>query len=299
MNLLAVVPNITNAKSYDIDAITRLVEITGVPGFIWISVVLSILVLIFYIVIKYIEIHRDGLKSTISDLNISMNELSENHANKIDEIHVSYNNHIAQLNITHDKEQEILKKKIEIFKNEDSMEIVDIYDVLSNLKHHPYFDNLDYYKDVKIPYTVFTNTARRELYKDYFQEYLTILKKSYIHLLEEKDILECGIKSIKNKINAIHMQIEPILYTALSNLGLPEIVIQKLTEVHELYSAMNSVFINVIFDEDSNEILNSLCIYKYLNFSIHLLEIMTTDFANKLENFNGELTGVLYKGVEL
>lgn len=182
---------------------------------------------------------------------------------------------------------EVIKKKVgsKSQKKDQAYEIVDLIEV------HPLFEDLRWFKDVKVPNCKVGGPVRTLI----FRHCLTIYYETFI---------EEVTKLLHQKIDAenflrVNEQFEHELITAIrANLykaEIPEVVIKKF---QSWYITKHEHLLRYFSDIHSSAVVTSLVEKEHMVLSLlrETAYFTLLDAEKTLKSLNGSLTGVVYKG---
>ena len=163
---------------------------------------------------------------------------------------------------------------------------------LKELKKHPFFHNVDYLINYKIPYIDLKEKGRTEIFRDFLRIKFTVYKESLNRFLD-KEIKPSEFESeINNHFNeAIQEYINRCL-----GAGIPQIVVDKFQQWHMpriefTNMAIEQICKTEIIDNDIEKMFAILTIYD------SALYATVIDAEQTLKKLNGELTGTIYKNI--
>jgi hypothetical protein len=184
---------------------------------------------------------------------------------------------------------EIIKKKVgsknKQCNKKDAYEIVDLIEV------HPLFDDLKWFKDVKVPNCKIGGPVRTLI----FRNCLTIYYETFIE--EATKLLHQNIDG--ENFLRVNEQFEHELITAIrANLykaDIPEVVIKKF---QSWYITKHEHLLRYFSDIHSSVIVTSLVEKEHMVLSLlrETAYFTLLDAEKTLKSLNGSLTGVVYQG---
>jgi hypothetical protein len=174
--------------------------------------------------------------------------------------------------------------------------------VSSDFSKHSIFRNLTALQQVKIPAIKLSERVRTIIVQDMLKiiiESFTISLKSFI----EKNGDKKGLKFENNDafydaVYASVLEAHSLYEDKWKDVGIPEICIDKFKEWHNqkndlLYAEIKSISTSS-FHQSYNDKFNSMLEMINLNISMSIIDVEYT-----LKSLNGDLTGQLYKGLEI
>lgn len=159
-------------------------------------------------------------------------------------------------------------------------------------KLHPIFNDIRYYRDVKVPACHIGGPVRTIVFRDCLKIYYEVCLQ-VIEEITEKEITNSNFLTINREIVTDFLL---RLKEALRNNEIPEKVIEKFCD---WCGKRNEHLLNVISDIDSSSIIDLVVEKEYMVLSTirEIAYFVLLDAEKTLKTLNGELSGTKYKGL--
>lgn len=161
-------------------------------------------------------------------------------------------------------------------------------ETLNDLTFHPFFSNIDYWINIRIPQTHIKNRTKRHVFVDYMTLKFSLQKKMYLDFLRRRDVEKYGLDELKSDLLGLNNQYAIELQRQIDKYKLPSISVEKFRDVWNIYDSLYVSFVNSVISSETTE-NNYDRVYLILDSLKNINEVLLLDFVTKIDALNGEL----------
>lgn len=159
---------------------------------------------------------------------------------------------------------------------------------LHDLTLHPFFSNLHYWINVKVPQTNIKNKTKRNVFIDYMTIKFSLQRKMMLTYVSKKDISRHSISELQTDLLNLNTQYSIELHKHVEKYKLPAISIEKFRDVWNIYDSLYVSFIESVLNAPTFE-TNHDKLYTIFDSLLNINEVLLLDFVTKIDSLNGEL----------
>lgn len=230
---------------------------------------------LYKFILTKLELLKSGKDRELEELRKEVSILKEKSIKESSE----YTKNLENINRTISKEL----KNITNFQEDD----------LLDLNLHPFFSNLKYWINIKIPQTNIKNKTKRSVFVDYMTIKFFLQLVMWQEYISNTNLESKTVEQLESDLMELNTRYAIELNKEIANYKLPQIVIDKFQEIWNIYDSLYISFIYRVLSSTAFE-TNYDKLYVILDSLLNINEVLLLDFVTKIDSLNGELENANY-----
>lgn len=167
-------------------------------------------------------------------------------------------------------------------------------DNLTNLKQHPFFDNLNIWLEIRLGQMKIEPESKYNIFKDFLYIKLSVMKRCWLNFINSNDLVNMSREELKSGITHLLITINNETLDKVESAGFPQEILKELNNSSVLADKLMSTaiegFISNSHFEDGYDSL-----YAILQVNMSVLEVIVYDLASLMNSLNGSLDHIEYE----
>lgn len=166
-------------------------------------------------------------------------------------------------------------------------------DSLTNLKQHPFFDNLNIWLEIRLGQMKIEPAAKYNIFKDFLYIKLSVMKNNWVNFINSHDLVNMSREELKSSLTNLLITINNETIDKVDSAGFPDVILKELNDSSVLADKLISTAIEGFISNDHFEDGYD-ALYAILQVNMSVLEVIVYDLAGIMSGLNGSLDHIEY-----